>query len=741
MNKWICICLLILTISFVSAQETEKKKQDFTVGLVLSGGGAKGLAHIGTLKIIDSLGIRIDYIGGTSMGAIIGSLYASGYSGKQIDSIFRETDFEELIQDELPRSAKTFYEKEDAERYAITLPFDNFKVAFPSSISKGQNVYNKLAQLLLHVKDINDFNELPIPFLCIATDIEKGEQVVLNEGYLPDAITASGAFPSLFEPIQMGDRLLIDGGVTNNYPIDEIKAKNPDIIIGVDVQDGLAGREKLKSAMGILSQINNFRTINDMKTKSKQTDVYIRPNIKGFTVISFDKGGELIERGEEAGRLNIKALQAVAAKQQQKPNRKRIVVQDSININYVHLRGNNKYTRSYVRGKLRFKTPGRVAFKKFTEGIGNLAATGNFTGIRYKTWKNEDGTEDVILNLHERPSTMFLRLAAHYDDVYKTAGLINVTRKNVLFNNDVASLDFIIGDNIRYNFEYYIDKGYYWSIGLKSRFNTFERGVNFDLISDDNSNPDLNRIDVEVSDFTNQLYIQTVVREEFVFGIGAEHKRLKIASETIVQNNEEETIFERSDFVSTFGFLKLDTYDNKYFPSKGVFFEGDFHWYLFSSDYNKNFDLFSLAKAKIGYATPLFHNLSLNISSEGGFKLGETSVNSLDYVLGGFGNNYINNYIPFLGYDFLSFAGNSFVKGTITLDYNFYPKHHLNFTANYANAGENIFDDGEWFSIPDYNGYAVGYGFETFFGPLQVKYSWTPDVEKDQLYFSVGFWF
>ncbi len=741
MNKWISICLLILAISFVSAQETEEKKQDFTVGLVLSGGGAKGLAHIGTLKIIDSLGIRVDYIGGTSMGAIIGSLYASGYSGKQIDSIFRETDFEVLIQDELPRSAKTFYEKEDAERYAITLPFDNFKVAFPSSISKGQNVYNKLAQLLLHVKDVNDFNELPIPFLCIATDIEKGEQVVLTKGYLPDAITASGAFPSLFEPIQMGDRLLIDGGVTNNYPIDEIKAKNPDIIIGVDVQDGLAGREKLKSAMGILSQINNFRTINDMKTKSKQTDVYIRPDIRGFTVISFDKGSELIDRGEEAGRLNIKALQEVAAKQQQKPNRKRIAVQDSININYVHLRGNDKYTRSYVRGKLRFKTPGTVAFKKFTEGIGNLAATGNFTGIRYKTWKNEDGTEDIILNLHERPSTMFLRLAAHYDDVYKTAGLINVTRKNVLFNNDVASLDFIIGDNIRYNFEYYIDKGYYWSIGLKSRFNTFERGVNFDLIRDDNSNPDLNRIDIEVSDFTNQLYIQTVVREEFVFGIGAEHKRLKIASETIVQNNEEETIFERSDFVSSFGFLKLDTYDNKYFPSKGVFFEGDFHWYLFSSDYNKNFDLFSLAKAKIGYATPLFHNVSLNISSEGGFKLGETPVNSLDFVLGGFGNNYINNYIPFLGYDFLSFAGDSFVKGTITLDYNFYPKHHLNFTANYANAGENIFDDGEWFSIPDYNGYAVGYGMETFFGPLQVKYSWSPDIEKDTLFFSIGFWF
>ncbi|PTX60204.1 NTE family protein [Kordia periserrulae] len=740
MKRWIFICIVILSCITISAQEIQEKK-DIKVGLVLSGGGAKGLAHIGALKMIDSLGIRVDYVGGTSMGAIVGSLYASGYTGKQIDSIFKKTNFDVLIQDELPRSAKTFYEKEDAERYAITLPFDDFKVSFPSSISKGQNVYNKLAQLLLHVEKVDDFSKLPIPFLCIATDIEKGEQIVLEKGYLPDAITASGAFPSLFEPIPMGERLLIDGGVTNNYPIDEIKAKGVDIIIGVDVQDGLADREKLQSAPSILTQINNFRTINDMKIKRKKTDVYIRPDIEGFSVIAFDKGRELISRGEIAGKKQLAALQDIAAQQQQKRAIAPVKAKDSILINYIHLRGTENFPRSYVLGKLRFKTPKKIPFKKFTEGIGNLAATGNFSAIRYQRFKDENGSDDIVINLREKPSKTFLRLAAHYDDVYKTAGLINVTKKKLFFQNDVASLDFIIGDNIRYNFEYYIDKGYYWSIGLKSRFNTFERGVNYDLISDDTSNPNLNRIDVEVSDFTNQLYIQTVLREEFVFGIGAEHKRLRIDSETISDDNQDETVFERSDFLSSFGFLKLDTYDNKYFPSDGLFFSGDFHWYLYSSDYNKNFEPFSLARAKIGYATPLFNNISLNITSEGGFKIGDTGVNSLDYVLGGFGNNFINNYIAFLGYDFLSFAGDSFVKGTITLDYNFFSKHHLNFTANYANAGNNIFDDGEWFTKPDFNGYAFGYGFETFFGPLQVKYAWTPDIEKDQLYFSIGFWF
>ena len=146
------------------------------VGLVLSGGGAKGLAHIGALKVIEEAGVKVDYIGGTSMGAIVGALYASGYSAKELDSIFRVTDFTRLIQDNVPRGAKTFYEKENSEKYALTLPFTNFKVSFPQAISGGQNIYNELVRLLFHVKDVHDFNKLPIPFLCMATNVETGEQ-------------------------------------------------------------------------------------------------------------------------------------------------------------------------------------------------------------------------------------------------------------------------------------------------------------------------------------------------------------------------------------------------------------------------------------------------------------------------------------------------------------------------------------------------------------------------------------
>ena len=269
------IKFLFAVLFSVSTALFAQEKQDLKVGLVLSGGGAKGLAHIGALEVIEDAGVRVDYIGGTSMGAIIGALYASGYSAKELDSIFRAVDFERLIQDDLPRSAKTFYEKEESEKYALTLPFNRFKISFPSSLSKGQNVYNLLYKLTDHVSDVNDFSKLPIPFFCIATNIETGKPVELNSGYLPQAISASGALPSLFNPVVIDDQILIDGGVVNNYPVNTLRAKGVDLIIGVDVQDSLVDRRELKSALNILTQISNYRTINDMHLKRDKTDVYI----------------------------------------------------------------------------------------------------------------------------------------------------------------------------------------------------------------------------------------------------------------------------------------------------------------------------------------------------------------------------------------------------------------------------------------------------------------------------------
>ncbi|SHG53693.1 patatin-like phospholipase family protein [Flagellimonas flava] len=740
---------LWLTGQHANAQEEPK------IGLVLSGGGAKGLAHIGALKVIDEAGIKVDYIGGTSMGAIVGALYASGYSGHELDSIFRVTNFTKLIQDNVPRGAKTFYEKEDSERYALGLPFTNFNVSFPQAISGGQNIYNELVRLLFHVKDIQDFKQLPTPFLCVATDVETGEEVLLDRGYLPEAIMASGTFPSLFEPSEIDGQILIDGGVVNNYPIDEIREMGADIIIGVDVQHGLSTRESLSSATEILLQINNYRTVADMKRKAGETDIYIRPNIDDFSVIDFDRSEEIVVSGEMATMEKLEELQKVAKRQNSNQHpQKRIVGRDSLTINRLIIRGNDRYTRGYIKGKLRFDLAEKTSFEKLKQGINNLSATGNFKAIRYELVSNGLGT-DLILKLKENPTKMFIKMSAHYDDLYKSSALINLTKKNFLLKDDVASFDFILGDHIRYNMQYYLDKGYYWSFGINSRFTDFDEEIDYNLIRnnfDAPNDPNISEINLDVTDLTNQIYLQTVLREEFAFTIGVEHKLLRYSTRTLNQLNADaegiflpsengRTFFEDSNFFSTYGKITLDTYDDKYFPTKGLYFDSDFHLYLFSSDFNDNFREFSIGKARMGTAIPLFHNLTLNLETEGGVKLGTSGITSFDFVLGGFGNDFVNNFTPFFGYDFLSLPGNSFVKAYGRLDYNFAPKNHLLFSANFANVEDDLFRTGNWFTEPSFSGYGLGYGLESFLGPIQIYYSWSPEINTNNFFFSVGYWF
>ncbi|WP_282085610.1 patatin-like phospholipase family protein [Aquimarina algiphila] len=728
-----------------SSPNASSTQEDIKVGLVLSGGGAKGLAHIGVLKVIEEAGVRIDYIGGTSMGAIVGALYASGYRPSELDSIFRSVDFNAFIQDELPRDAKTFYEREDSEKYAITLPFDKFKIGLPKGLSKGQNFYNQFSRYTAHVNDIHDFNDLPIPFFCMSTNIETGEQVLLDKGYLPEAVAASGALPSIFSPVELNEILMTDGGVTNNYPVKEIREKGAEIVIGVDVQDSLLSKEELNSVTNIMLQISNFRTYNAMKAKVSETDVYIKPSIKAFSVMSFDKADKIIASGEKAAFDSFEKLRAI--KKRQKPTAPRARIpknSETIVINSLTISGNKKYTRSYIKGKLKLKVPRVTTYEKLNEGINNLSATGNFDRVSHRLVDTKEGKQ-LKLSVTESENKMLLRFALHYDDLYKTAALVNVTRKGLFFNNDVLSLDAALGDNIRYNLDYHIYKGFYLSPGLKYSYNNFKKAFDFDFIGQFGEIPDLNinTIDIDYTDFNVQAYVETPFRQTFSVGLGAEYKRLRIISETFGEDENQipRTVFDNSDYWSALGYIKLDTYDNKYFPKRGILFEGDIHTYLFSSDFTNSFDEFSIAKAKLGYATTLYKNLTLNFTAEAGTKIGNNAINSLDFLLGGFGAKTINNFIPFYGYDFLAITGQSFAKALITADYEILKNHHLNASANFANAGNKLFSTGRWFEDPEYSGYALGYGLDTFAGPIQVKYTYSPELDESLWFFSVGFWF
>jgi len=735
----LCICI---SLHAQHKSETNTSK----VGLVLSGGGAKGFAHIGVLKVIDSLGIKVDYIAGTSMGAVIGSLYASGYTANQLEALFNRQDFNMLINDKFPRASKPFNERRNDQRYIVSLPFDNFKIKLPSALSKGQNIYNLLAQLMQPVDHISDFNDLPIPFFCIATDIETGASIIMDKGRLVEAVTASAALPSLFQPVIINNQILMDGGITNNFPVEELRDKGMDIIIGVDVQDSLKDRESLTSGLDVLTQINNFRTINAMKAKVPLTDIYIKPDITNFSIISFDEGRDIIANGKAAARAKLGDLLALKQKQQSYiPNPPRSI-KDSITLKTIGVINNKRYTRSYLLGKLKLRSNEKTTFKDLNSGIQSLMSTDNFDHFSYQLTPTNDGDNsyNFLGKVREPEARTFLKLGIHYDGLYESAALANLTKKRLLFNNDLASLDVILGDNSRYNFEYFIDKGFYISIGVNSRYNQFDNNVSPLLVLDDDSPllPSLNKINITLQDQTNQVYLQTIFRKDFAMRLGAEHKHLKIKSENIIGNNQDDDfIFENTDYLSVFGNLLFDSYDNALFPKKGFYFNGDFHLYLAASGFNRRFNEFSIAKADVGYAFSPLDKLALKVEASSGFKIGDKSTTTLGFGLGGYANNLINNFYSFYGYDYLALSGDSFIKSCLTVDYEIFRKHHVLLAANYGNVDDDLFESTEWLDGPVYSGYMIGYSLETFLGPLEAKFTHSPETNESYWFFNLGYWF
>jgi NTE family protein len=245
-------------------------------------------------------------------------------------------------------------------------------------------------------------------------------------------------------------------------------------------------------------------------------------------------------------------------------------------------------------------------------------------------------------------------------------------------------------------------------------------------------------ININFLDITNQFYFQSIFAQKFMIGLGIEHQFLQINSETIAPTK---TSIENSDYGNFYGYIKYDSYDKQYFPTKGWNFNSEIHNYLFSGNYSSKFKPFSIAKADAGIAIKISNKIVCQFQTEAGFSIGDKNIPYFDFALGGYGFIPVNNFKPFYGYDFLSLSGESYLKSAVVLDYKLFKKNHLNLSANYANIGNALFESIERFALPKHSGYALGYGLETILGPIEVKYSWSPEIRKGFTWFSIGFWF
>lgn len=438
---FLCLCFSLVETSFANLiiSDTTTSK----IGYVFSGGGARALAHIGVLKVLEEEGIRPDFITGTSMGSIIGALYATGYSANQLDSLARALDWNLLFTDEIPRSLQSLPQRMIGDRFTFAFPVNRKEgVLLPKGLIAGQQISLKLTELFWPYLKVDDFEKLPIPFGCVAMDLETGESIFLNQGYLTDAIRSSISIPTVFSPNKdvITNKLLVDGGWVNNLPIREVKEMGAHTIVAIDVTDEPLKRDELDNLVNVMVQSNRFRTIDEIQDQLSLVDILIKPLGEQPYTQDFDKVDTLIALGEIAARKQMDSIRKLAEKiKKQEEFIKRASV-TPINLSQIRIIGiPDKNQKNYTQFKQDLINTS-ILPKDIYAAVNSLYAKGYFSSVKHQIIPDVDNEGEYELIFYVEPKEEgILRAGIRFDDQNHSALLIQFVKNN-LFNAKSAFL-------------------------------------------------------------------------------------------------------------------------------------------------------------------------------------------------------------------------------------------------------------------------------------------------------------
>ncbi|MDD4847912.1 MAG: patatin-like phospholipase family protein [Bacteroidales bacterium] len=688
-----------------------KKNQRPTIGLVLSGGGAKGLAHIGVLKVLEEAGIQPDYIGGTSMGSIIGGLYAMGYSVEFIEQMVKTQDWDQLIYDRFSRDHLNISEKGTDESFFVNFPLRSKKFMMPAGVIEAQEVTWLFSKLCTPVFRIRDFNQLQTPFLCIGTNIRTGESEVLNSGNLAFAMRTSMAIPGFFTSVDYQGNRMVDGGVVNNYPVMDVRAMGADIIIGSDVQSSNVSDEELESMTGAIMQIIGYHSKEAQYQAEAATDIYIHPDISDYGILSFNSADSLIQHGEAMARKFFPQLKALAdslndiAPQVKKD--RNIIPLEYIYVEDVEYLGLDRIEKKLLEGYKTFKTPGLVRVSDVEQWVRSLHGTKFFSLIRYEFLPVGENSAILRLSIQEA-SSRILSAGIHFDSDYKTAINLKASFRNWIFPESKANLILALGDNIKFRGDYWINWGLAPGPGLALDFNI----VNFYNYEEQYKKEEIRVTDLQFTPFVKSIYKSFI---ELELGAQLEYSGLHAVT----------TYFPIKDInsVSINGVFaaRLDTRNTLHFPVKGSYFDlnvkaiqslskASSHLYWFGSfDFNTSFrfsKLFSLRP-----------NVTGVVASTGWEMAPHPQYKAL---MGGCSKySMISGAIPFIGLNNLQRSGNIGYRVGLDAQFNVYKNKH--FVVASFNAGDIEDDFKEIVNVTDMIlGCGLTYSYNSFIGPISI---------------------
>ena len=720
MKKFLWFILMIFANFYYSqVREGFTIPKNPKIGLSLSGGGAKGFAHIGVLKVLDSLGVKVDYISGTSMGSIVGGLYASGYTGKEIEKIVMDTDFYTIIANEKTRQETTFFNK-SVDKYLLTIPITNGKVnVLPKAISTGQKNIYLLKELFKSVSNIDDFSKLPIPFMCIATNLESGKMEVFEKGDLVSSIMASSAFPGLMDPVKIGDSIYIDGAMTVNYPSKPLKDKGIDVVIGVDLSQPLANRKDLQSAIAILNQVIDFGIQKETKNQYKYTDINIHPDLKGMSATSYDAKKIILDSGYVAAQKFVETLSLLPKKQQNMLRAPLSSIYSNVyKIDSLAVENNHIFRKNYILGKMNLKLPSMQTYGTVNKMIDKLYATNNYKLINYDLI-TEDNKNYLKLFVTEDDTRFFLKFGLHYDEIFKTGMLLNATAKRLLFRNSIISLDVVIGDKPRYYFNYFIDNGYIPGFGV------YASGMTLDL-----KNVDSN-IYQRWNWFRNDVFIQSVWRDKFAIGGGFSHDYFE--SKTVGS-----AVFsDGRNFLNPYVFIRSDTQDDKGFPTRGFTLNAESKLLDLLVNDEKGSTIQTKITTQINF--PFTGWFTYRLGLFGGFTVGEVLNDYYLFRIGGIFDQNLGNFTRFSGYEFGQLGAKNMLTNINTFQFKVYKNYFLN--ADFSIA--NLFNDLKVDDLIHISESSAGLtaGYKSPFGQVKLNYSRSFTNKNNIFSVILGHWF
>lgn len=733
MKKYIFLVILFLYAGCQPLFAQERKK----VGVVLSGGGAKGAAHIGVLKALEEAGIPIDYIAGTSMGAVVGGLYAVGYTPDQLDSIIKGQDWSLLLSDKPARTKQTLRERDFAGKYLLSVPLIKTTKPEVSGFIRGENLNNLLSRLTISFHDSIDYNKLPIPFACVATNIVDGKEVVFHDGVLPVSIRASMAIPGVFTPVEMDSLVLVDGGLVNNYPVDVARDMGADIIIGSTVQADHLETKNITNVADILSQLINISTRAKFDDNIKDTDLHFQIDAGNFSTMDFkpDVLDSMIHRGYNTAHNQWDELMAIKEKlnlpEEYSPRtvheQEILTSQSVIPVRKLTFQNANKHEVKTVIHKCQLKEDSDLKIAQIEDAVRILQDDFNYPATYYSLTEVGDGY-DLTINVKKKNESI-LYLGLRFDSEEMISAIVG---GELILNTALPSSVTFMGKlgkqylvRLGYGFEPFLNRNLH--VAYEYRHN------DMDVYSGGKKQYNLGfRQHTGEIGFTN-LAIRNV---SFGMGLSVEHFKYNniLASEDIhVPEFHSDTYF---NYVFNFRF---NSQDEEYYPTRGV--NANAGYILYTDDfahYQDGSPISALnAYWEIAYS-PTKH-FTLTPSVYGRILWGHNIPFVYSNAIGGeYFGKYLAQQLPFAGLGHIQEVDKAIVIAGLKLTQRIKGHQYLSLLSNFALTNNRIEKLGNGSFI---YGLGLKYGYVSKFGPIEASVGYSGDSKKLDLYVNLGCYF